>query len=289
MLRKNPSIIASAIAVLLLASAASCVEKKMASAYIYSGMSFYEKGNYIEAILELRSAEQLSPNPAGVNKYLGMAYSKMSLWREAAKEYNKILFVDPADPDRETVLRRIHDWEIRTDYTPAMAMYSFYSIKYKNKIFSDPENLLNYLSLAEIYKCSGRYTEAENFFRALIKDSPQKVVFRKYLAEALYFDSKYSEAGTLYRRILEEEPLNTDALVGINLIMKKRYEEAIQKFPDNLVNHLKLARVLKDMKRYEDSIAEYDKYLAKDSANADVIRERAETEKILKALTSTRL
>jgi predicted Zn-dependent protease len=165
-----------------------------------------------------------------------------------------------------------------------MAKYSFYSIKYKNKIFAEPENLLNYLSLAEIYKCSRRFTEAENFFRALYKERSDKTVFVKYLADILYFEGKYAEAGTLYRRLLENEPLNTDSLLGLNLIMKKRYDAMIRKNPDNIANHLKLARVYKDMKRYEDAIAEYNKYLAKDSANGDVQRERDETRKILEAL-----
>ena len=149
-----------------------CAEKKLASTYIGDGIAFYDQGNYIEAILSLKSAEQLTPNPITVIKYLGMAYSKLSLWPQAVKEFNKILIISPNDPDRKKIMERINDWEKRKYTVPAMAQYSFYSIKYKNRIFAEPENLLNYLSLTEIYKCSGRYTEAEQFFRALIKDRP---------------------------------------------------------------------------------------------------------------------
>jgi len=263
---------------------AFAAEKKLASAYINDGIAYYEKGNCIEAILNLRSAEQLSPNPVTANKYLGMAYSKLSLWPQAVKEFNKILVIAPTDPDRNKILNKISEWEKQKEYVPAMAQYSFYSIKYKNKIFAEPENLLNYLSLTEIYKCSGRYTEAEHFFRALIKDRPEKIIFKKYLAEVLYLDKKYAEAGSLYRKILEEEPLNTDALLGLNLIIKKRYDDMIAKYPENMTTYLKLARTLRDLKRYEDSIAAYNKYLEKDSANVDVRRELEETKKILEAL-----
>ena len=185
------------VAALLLSSASFAAERKFASAYISEGMADYDQGNYIEAILNLRNAEQLSPNPSEVGKYLGLAYGKMSLWRQAAKEFDKILFVNPSDPDRGLIVSDIREWEGMTEYTPAMAQYSFYSIKYKNRIFSEPENLLNYLSLTEIYKCSGRYEEAESFFRALIRERPNQDIFKKYLAEVLLLDGKFAEAGKL--------------------------------------------------------------------------------------------
>lgn len=260
-------------------------ERKLASAYITDGISYYEQENYLEAILNLRSAEQLAPNPATVYKYLGMSYSKLSLWRQAVKEFNKILFVSPDDPDRAAIISKINEWENEKEYVPMMAKYSFYSIKYKTRIWSEPENLLNYLSLAEIYNCSGRYEEAENFFKALVKGRPDKIDFKKYYAEALFLDKKYAEAGNLYRKILEDEPYNTDALIGLDLILKKRYEDAIAARPENMATYIKLARVLRDMKRYEDSIVAYETYLEKDSANIEVRREMEETQKILEAIS----
>jgi tetratricopeptide (TPR) repeat protein len=260
-------------------------EKKLASAYISDGIAYYEKGNYLEAILNLRSAEQLSPNPVAVYKYLGMAYSKLSLWPQAVKEFNKILFISPDDPDRATIIAKIDEWEKEKEYVPKMATYSFYSIKYKNRIWEEPDNLLNYLSLVEIYKCSGRYEEAENFFRALVNGRPDKIDFKKYLAEALFLDKKYSEAGGLYRKILEEEPYNTDALIGLNLILKKRYEDELAARPERTVAYIKLARALRELKRYEDAIAAYEKYLEKDSANIEVRRELEEAQKILEAIS----
>jgi tetratricopeptide (TPR) repeat protein len=272
--------------IVVFSSASLAAEKKLASTYISEGIANYEKGNYLEAILNLRSAEQLSPNPATVYKYLGMSYSKLSLWQQAVKEFNKILFANPGDQDRARIIDKIHDWEKEKDYVPMMAKYSFYSIKYKNKIWEDPDNLLNYLGLTEIYKCSGRYEEAENFFRALMKDRPEKVDFKKYLAEVLFLDKKYSDAGNLYRQILEDEPLNTDAIIGLNIILKKRYEDVLSKRPDNMATYIKLARVLKDLKRYEDAISAYEKYLKKDSANIEVKRELEETKKILEFVSS---
>ena len=59
----------------------------------------------------------------------------------------------------------------------------------------------------------------------------------------------------------------------------------MEKYPGDKSLHIKLARVFKDMKRYEDAISEYNKYLFTDSANADVIREKNETQTILNALT----
>lgn len=270
--------------IIVLAMPCLCAGKKLASTYINDGIAYFENGNYIEAILNLRAAEQLSPNPVTVDKYLGMSYSKLSLWPQAIKEFNKILIIAPDDQERAMVVQKINEWEKQKEYLPAMAQYSFYSIKYKNRIFAEPENLLNYLSLTEIYKCSGRFTEAEQFFRALLKDRPDKIVFRKYLAEVLFLDKKYAEAGSLYRKIIEEEPLNTDAILGLNLIMKKRYDDMLLKNPGNMTTYIKLARVLRELKRYEDAIAAYNKYLERDSANVEVRRELDETQKILNAL-----
>jgi len=262
-------------------SVSYAAERKLASAYISEGIANYDQGNYLEAILSLRSAEQLSPNPVTVYKYLGMSYSKLALWQQAMKEFNKILFINPDDPEREKIIGKIREWEKQSEYIPMMAKYSFYSIKYKNKIWDDPDNLLNYLSLTEIYKCSGRYEEAENFFKALVKDRPEKIDFKKYLAEVLFLDKKYSEAGGLYRKILEDEPLNTDAIIGLNLILKKRYDDTLAKRPDNVLTYIKLARVFRELKRHEDAVTAYEKYLEKDSANIEVKRELEETKKIL--------
>jgi len=270
---------------IIFSSGAVAEEKKLASAYISEGIADYEQGNYLDAILSLRSAEQLSPNPVTVYKYLGMSYSKLSLWKQAMKEFNKILFISPDDPERARIIDKMHEWENEKEYVPMMAKYSFYSIKYKNKIWEEPDNLLNYLSLTEIYKCSGRYEEAENFFRALIKDRPEKSDFKKYLAEVFFLDKKYGEAGGLYRRILEDEPLNTDAIIGLNLILKKRYEDALLKNPDNMATYIKLARVFRELKRYEDSISAYEKYLEKDSGNIEVKRELEEIQKILEVIS----
>ena len=272
----------------MLSCVSFCEEKKLASAYISEGIANYEQGNYIEAILNLRSAEQLSPNPVNVYKYLGMAYSKLSLWTQAVREFNKIIYIDPADADREDIIKKINEWESQKATQTAMAQYSFYSIKYKNRIWEQPDNLLNYIALTEIYKCSGRYVEAENFFRALMKDSPSKIIFKKYLADVLFLNRRYAEAGGLYRRILDEEPLNMDAILGINYIFKQRYDEMIQKQPGNISHYLKVARVLRDLKRYEDAISYYNRYLEKDSANADVRRELDETNKIFSVIVPKR-
>jgi tetratricopeptide (TPR) repeat protein len=263
----------------------NCEEKKLASAYISDGIAYYDQGNYLEAILNLRSAEQLSPNPVNVNKYLGYSYAKLSQWQQAVKEFNKILIINPNDPERETILEKIHEWEGRNDIVPAMAKYSFYSIKYKNRIWEQPDNLLNYLNLTEIFKCSGKYEEAENFFRALVKDRPNQIVFKKYLAEVLLLDKKHGDSASVYKKILEEEPLNTDANLGIDMILKKRYEDVLKKYPESRVTYLKLARILREMKRYEDSINYFNRYLEKDSANVEARRELNETIKILNAIT----
>lgn len=269
---------------ILICTASFSAEKKLASGYINEGIADYDSGNYIEAILNLRSAEQLSPNPLTVYKYLGMSYSKLSLWTQAIKEFNKIIYVNPADPDRSAIIAKISEWDKQPEVAPAMAQFSFYSIQYKNKIFNDPENLLNYLALTEIYKCSGRYDEAESFFRTLIKDRPDKTVFKKYLAEVLFLNKKYAEAGGIYKKIMDEDPSNIDAIISYDLVLKKRYDDMLLKDPDNTPTYLKLARVLRDLKLYELSIDAYGKYLEKDSANTDVIQEMDETQKLMEAV-----
>lgn len=260
-------------------------ERKLASTYITDGMADFDEGNYLGAILNFRSAEQLSPVPAVVYKYLGMSYGKLSRWQQAAQAMNMVLFVSPDDSERSDIVSKIRDWEGNKETVPMMATYTFYRIKYKNRIWADPNNLLNYLSLAEIFKCSGRYEEAENFFSALVKSRPGQTNFKKYLAEVYYLDGKFGEAGNLYKKILDEEPLNAGAIIGYNMVLKTRYENALAVQPENILTYIKIARALKEMKRYEDAIATYEKYLEKDSGNVEVIMELDETRKILDAVS----
>ncbi len=259
-------------------------ERKLASSYITDGMNAYDSGNYIETILDMRSAEQLSPVPPLVYKYLGMAYGKLSLWQQAAEALNNVLFISPDNPDRSEIVGEIRDWESRKESTPLMATYTFYRIKYKNRIWAEPQDLLNYLDLAEIFKCSGRYEEAENFFAALVKSRPELTNFKGYLAEAYYLDGKYGEAGNLYKKILKEEPMNTNAVIGYSMVLKKRYQDVLASQPGEILNYIKIARVLRDMKRYEDAISAYEKYLASDNGNMGVNRELDETRKLLNAI-----
>ncbi len=259
-------------------------EKKLASAYISEGIADFENGDYLEAILSFRFAEQLSPNPVTVYKYLGMSYADLSLCQQAAREFDKILIVDPSDPERKLIIEKIHEWENKNEYVPSMAKLAFYSIKYKNRIWEDPNNLLNYLGLTEIYKCSGRYEEAENFFRALIKDRPDNIVFRENLGEVLYLDKRYAELAAVYKKIIDEEPLNINANLGIDLILIQRYQDELKKYPNQSSLYLRIARLYRDMKRFEDALDLYDKYLESDNANVDVQRERAETKKIYDAV-----
>ena len=260
-------------------------ERKLASTYLTDGIAAYDSGNYLNSILNFRSAEQLSPLPGIVYKYLGMSYAKLSLWKQAALAMNMVLFVSPDDPERADIVRDIRDWEGNKESFPMVATYTFYRIKFKNRIWADPNNLLNYLSLAEVFKCSGRYEEAENFFSALMKSRPAQTNFKKYLAEAYYLDGKYSEAGNLYKKILDDEPLNTGAVIGYNMVLKQRYENVLVIQPGNILTYIKIARVMKDIKRYEDAVSAYEKYLEKDSGNAEVNRELDETKKILEAVS----
>jgi tetratricopeptide (TPR) repeat protein len=48
-----------------------------------------------------------------------------------------------------------------------------------------------------------------------------------------------------------------------------------------VLTYIKLARVFRELKRYEDAVAAYEKYLEKDSANIEVKRELEETKKLL--------
>jgi tetratricopeptide (TPR) repeat protein len=69
------------------------------------------------------------------------------------------------------------------------------------------------------------------------------------------------------------------------MVLKQRYENVLVIQPGNILTYIKIARVMKDIKRYEDAVSAYEKYLEKDSGNAEVNRELDETKKILEAVS----
>ena len=214
--------------IVLSSIAALAQERKFASWYLLEGIKDYEQGLYVKAIVDLKSAIHLNPNLVIAYKYLGLSYSKMYLWEQAAREYNKILFYNPAELDRENIIQNITEWEKKKEYLTASARYSYYVIKYREKVWSEPYNLLNYLGLAEIYECERDFEKAGTFYRILVEEAPDKQVFKLYLAETLTLSDKYKKAEAIYRDVLEREPLNPEAVLGLNMILKRRHENISQ-------------------------------------------------------------
>jgi len=67
--------------------------------YIKSGLSYYHKGDYNEAIKQFQEALKLNPEKAEIHYNLGLTYQAKGLWDEAIEEYRKALELNPEDAE----------------------------------------------------------------------------------------------------------------------------------------------------------------------------------------------
>lgn len=247
----------------------------MASWYLLEGIKSYEQGLYVSAIVNLKSAAHLNSDLVLAYKYLGLSYSNMYLWDQAVREYNKMLFFNPDNTGRQEILKNIDEWENKKEHSSAAARYSYYILKYRSAVWQEPHNFLNYLALAEIYECEGEYAKTKSFYEYLAREDSSKDIFKLYLAETFTLSGAFDEAKAIYLKILKNDPLNFDAIIGLNLILKKEYDKKLKDDPNDLSARIGLAKALKELKRYENAIEEYKKVIERDNLNIGVRAELA--------------
>jgi len=69
------------------------------SQYMRSGLNYYQRGEYDEAIKEFRKALELNPERSEIHYNLGLVLEAKGLLQEAIQEYKKALELNPEDAE----------------------------------------------------------------------------------------------------------------------------------------------------------------------------------------------
>lgn len=151
---------------------------------------------------------------------------------------------------------------------------------FKDKISAEPENLLNYLLLADVYQRNGQIINARNILADAVKKAPENCLLKMKMAEAL---TKENNRTLLLEEVEKIKQLDPDCLLVMELNIKEllknqKYEELstllekrIARFgEDESTAGYKLA-VLVQEKKYEELVKEVERLYKKYPANQDVL------------------
>lgn len=138
----------------------------------------------------------------------------------------------------------------------------------------DPKLEHAWFKLGQVLAALGRGVEADQAFEKCFELSPERRLTA--LAAEHQKAGRFDEAEQLYRRILRQNPKNIDAMRLLALIAVRGgregeaetlLQQAILLAPDFLAAHLDLGQVRKEQDRYAEALASFDDALKLDPAN----------------------
>jgi tetratricopeptide (TPR) repeat protein len=147
--------------------------------------------------------------------------------------------------------------------------------------------------IGRILKTQGRFAEADEEFRQVLRMTPSKFEVHGLLAESLFRQQKFDEAIGHYQQFLAQRPADVAARVqlGIAYATLGRHDDAIGQFrrvvelnPQDAGAHRNLALALLDKGIVDEGVAELRRAVELNPADARV---RAELDAILRAGTGT--
>ncbi len=220
---------ASFIAILMVACGSPEQERMK---FFNKGEVLYEKGEYVKARIEFKSALQIDPNFALAYHRVGQCEVRLKSWRQAFGFFNKAVELDP------------DLWEAHLSLAE-MFMMARQVDKAKEKIAivldKHPEDsralLLNSLILIR----ENKVEEAENVLRSVIEKDPEKT--EAYLTLAKLMEKKLGgpEPEKVLKLGLERNQKNTPLLLALASLYTKRkdfpnaesiYKTLIEYYPD---------------------------------------------------------
>jgi len=96
---------------------------------------------------------------------------------------------------------------------PVKTIGNFAEEFFQNKVKQNPEQLENYILLADCYLRNDKANEGELILQEAVKKSPNNVLLLNALVEAFIRGEKYDERTTMYEKIYGLDPNNLDAII----------------------------------------------------------------------------
>ena len=151
---------------------------------------------------------------------------------------------------------------------------------FKDKIAATPDNLINYLLLADVYLRNQQVIEARNLVTEALKKAPDNCLFRMKMAEVLI---KEENRTLLLEEVEKIKQLDPESLLVMDLNIKEhfnaqKYEDAakemdkrVQQYGESeTVAYYKLLLLIQE-KKYEELVKEVEKMYVKYPNNEKVL------------------
>ncbi|MDM8548717.1 tetratricopeptide repeat protein [Desulfobacterales bacterium HSG2] len=153
------------------------------------------------------------------------------------------------------------------------------------KIVTEPENAVNYLTRGDCYSSLKRYEKALNDYNRAIELNPEEALY--YNNRGASYDSleRYEEALNDYNRAIELD--HEEALYysnrGVSYHSLERYEEALNDYaraielnPEDIDYYDNRAHCYYSFERYEEALNDYNRAIELDPENSETYRGRGD-------------
>lgn len=185
-----------------------------------SGLVYYYKNQYQQALKEFESAARVNPNNPEVFYNIGRAYNQLNKLKEAEDALKKAVQLKPNYAVAKNLLKRVQA-ELSKQDKPSVATFSK-----KLKIQIPAELLYPYEDFTEGFYTyySGDINGAKEQLEAQLKDKDrEKQIHARMDLSIIYYHLRYfDEAISHFNKLLEKDPQNSNAFFNLGL----SYEQA---------------------------------------------------------------
>ena len=227
---------------------------------LFQNANQLEKQNkYLEAVDQLKSALELSPDEAILYIKLGGMYSEIGDWNNALIAYKKAIKLKPNDAVVYIIIGNI--LQQQNDYDNAF-------LAYNQALTIFPEYKYNYLNLANVKALQGDNIEAVQYYKTFLGYYPDNTEARESLASIYMRLDKYQDAADEYAVLYTKNPSAFTEFSNYGLAMLKSgdypnaaemLKEAIKNDPSDYTAHGNLALAYVKLQKEELALIQFRK------------------------------
>ena len=173
------------------------IDPGFAPAYELMGSIYIEKGNLEEGKLYLENALKIDPWNVAALSELGQLYFNQGNFEKAAEMWKKELELSPNN--YVTYFMITNAYIQNQDYTKAAKILE----KFLNRF---PKSILGKYQLSSIYKCLGRFIEAEGLQEDILRSTPEYSSDIEVWVKIMFENGKYQDVQTFLEKFISENP-----------------------------------------------------------------------------------
>jgi len=169
------------------------------------GAGFYQKGNYAQALEELRSALAVDPDFAQAHGLMGLVFLDLNEMPRAEESFRRALALAPDDSE----ILNNHGWFLCQTDRPSEAIAQFQAAL-KNPLYATPARPLHNAGICSLR--IGDAAGAEDFFQRSFQLDPRNPVAMFHLGEIYLRRGDLERARFHSQRLLSSYPASPETL-----------------------------------------------------------------------------